>query len=134
MQTSTSPRPLSAMTVLAQAGGAVVGGVVLAALAYLGVGYALIGSDLGMGVLSLQVFGIIIGFGAGAGLGAALVGRMRGQGGSTWLAVALGALTGVAVILVMRLLNIGGLGGILGVGIPLVLAAAIAGYNLRRRP
>jgi hypothetical protein len=34
----------------------------------------------------------------------------------------------------MRLLNVGGLFGILGVGAPLVLVAAVLAYNLVRRP
>ncbi|NTU85608.1 MAG: hypothetical protein HGA45_40780, partial [Chloroflexales bacterium] len=54
--------------------------------------------------------------------------------GSLWLAVSGGALSGVLVILVMRLLNVGGLFGILGVAAPIVIMAAVAGYNLGRRP
>lgn len=132
MQSSTTPQPLSALAIAAQLGGAVLGGVIVAALSYVGLSYALMPLQLGMGLLSIQVFGIIIGFGVGAGLGAGLVGRLMGLGGNLWLALLFGGLSGILVVLVLRLLNLGGLGGLLGVGIPVVLIAALVGYNLRR--
>lgn len=133
MATQSAPTLLGLM---AQLGGALLGGLVLAPLLALGVSQVLVlmgvAQQLGMGLLSVQVFIAIIGFGAGAGFGAALAGRLLRQPGNMWLAVAGGAVTGVLVILAMRLLNVGGLGGILWVGLLLALAAAIGGYNLRR--
>jgi hypothetical protein len=117
--------------VLAELGGALVGGLIIAPLAYLLVGVLFMGAGLGMGLLTLQVFGIVIGFGLGAGLGAGLVGRWMGQPGNFWLAMAAGGATALIVVLGMRLLNVGGLGGLF-VGIPLALIAAIIGLNARR--
>ncbi len=136
MQSQSRSSSPSLLGVLAQLGGAIIGGLVLAPLLALGVSQVLVlmglAQQLGMGLLSVQVFMAIIGFGAGAGFGVALVGRLMRQPGNMWLAVAGGAATAALVILVMRLLNIGGLGGILWVGLLLALAAAVGGYNLRR--
>lgn len=132
MSSSTSTAP-SVGSLLAQLAGAIVGGALVAIAAYFAVGYALLPLELGMGLLSIQLFAVIIGFGAGAGLGAAAAGRITGRRGSWWAGTLAGALTGVIVILVMRLLNVGGLGALLGVGVSLVLIAALAGYNLVRR-
>lgn len=118
--------------ILAELGGAILGGLILAPVFYLAVGFAMLGSDLGMGVLSLQVFAAILGFGVGAGVGAALGGRLLGQRGSAWLAVLTSVLGGALVILAMRLLNVRGLFGILGVGLLVAPGLAIVGYNLRR--
>jgi hypothetical protein len=125
----------SPRAILAEVGGAILGGLVLAPILGYGTGFLFQGSGLGMGIVSLMVFAAVIGFGVGGGIGAALAGRAMGERGSLWLAVLLGGLSGVVSILVLRLLNInvGGLLGILGVGVPLVLAAAVLGYNLRRR-
>jgi hypothetical protein len=129
-------RALSAWAILAEVAGAIIGGIVIAPLAAILVGFLFMGAGLGMGLLSVQVFAAVAGFGAGAGVGAALAGRAMGQRGTWWLGSALGVATAAAVILVMRLLqiNAGGLLGILWVGAPLTLIAAVAGYNLRRRP
>jgi hypothetical protein len=122
---------------LGQFGGAVLGGALFAPLAYVITGYMFMGAGLGMGLLTVQLFGIIVGFGIGAGLGAGLVGRWQNQPGNIWIAMAVGAITGLIVgpgaVLVLR--QIGGanvLGGILLLGIPVTLIAAVVGYNLRR--
>jgi hypothetical protein len=118
---------------LAQLAGAIVGGLLFALLGYLGIGYALSPLQIGMGLLALQFFAAIIGFGLGAGLGTHLVGRAVGSRGNVWLAMAAAAVTAVVVILVMRLLNVGGLAGLFWVGLPLSLLAALVAYNLGRR-
>lgn len=121
--------------VLAQTGGAILGGLILAPLLALGVSQVLVllgvAQQPGMGLLSVQLFTAIIGFGAGAGFGAVLAGRLMSQPGNMWLAVASGAVTAVLVILVIGLLGIGGLGGMLWAGLLLSLAAAVGGYNVR---
>jgi len=133
MGTPSSPIP-SLPVVIGEVVGAVLGGGVLAIASYFVPYLLLAGADLGMGLLSLQVFAAIVGFGVGAGLGVALAGQLAGQPGRPWLAVVSALFTGGAVILVMRLLNItlGGLFGIAGVAAPLVILAAVVAYNLRR--
>lgn len=133
MQT-TRPAGRSALAIAAEVGGAIVGGLILAPLSAYLVGLLLLSAQLGMGLLSLQVFAAVIGFGVGAGAGAAVAGRLLGQQGRAWPAMLAGGAAGVLVVLVMRLLNVGGLLGILGVGAPLVLVAAVLAYNLVRRP
>ena len=130
------PQYSPVLIIIAEVVGAVVGGVILAILGYVVLNLLLAGANLGMVLLALQVFAAILGFGLGAGLGVALAGRLLGQHGQIWLAVAAAILTGGAVILVMRLLNLnlGGLIGIAGVAIPLVIGAAVLAYNLGRRP
>jgi hypothetical protein len=133
MNVSRTPAP-STRAILAEVGGAIVGGLVMAPLLALLVSPFFRG--MGMGLLSIQVFAAVAGFGIGAGVGAALAGRAMDQRGTWWLGSLLGVLTAAVVILVLRLLNInvGGLFGILYVGVPLTLAAAVVGYNLRRHP
>ncbi len=67
---------------LGQFGGAILGGVLFVPLAYIITSYLFMGAGLGMGLLTVQLFGIIVGFGLGAGLGASLVGRLRNQPGN----------------------------------------------------
>jgi hypothetical protein len=135
-----NPRPLSTLVILAEIGAAILGGLVLAPIFGYGAMFLFSGAGLGMGLLSVAVFAAVIGFGIGGGAGAAIAGRALGQRGSAWLAILSGGLSGVVVILFLRLLNInvGGLVGILVVGVLVVLAAAVVGYNLRgigsRRP
>ena len=62
----TSVRSIAA--ILAQVGGAIVGGALLAAAGYLGVSLLFMRADLGMALLGLQVYGIVLGFGVGAAL------------------------------------------------------------------
>ncbi|MFQ3663207.1 MAG: hypothetical protein SNJ69_12525 [Chloroflexaceae bacterium] len=137
MRNAVPPSSPSLLTLLFQLIGAVIvgvlAGVLLAYLVSLLLMTLGIAAQLGMGLLSVQVFLAIIGFGAGAGLGAALVGRLSGQMGSLWLAMLAGAVTSVLVVLGMRLLRIGGLAALLWVGLTLPLAAAIGAYYLRRR-
>lgn len=130
---SPMPRPLTALVILAEVGAAILGGLALAPLFGYGSMYLFSGAGLGMGLLSVAVFAAVIGFGIGGGAGAAIAGRALKQRGSPWLAVLSGGLSGVVVILFLRLLNInvGGLGGILVVGVLVVLAAVVIGYNLR---
>lgn len=136
MRSSSAAASPSIPAILAEVGGAILGGVVLTPVFGYGLGWLLSGRDLGMALLSLMVFAGTIGFGAGAGVGAALAGRLLGQRGSVWLAVSGGALSSVLVILALRLLrlNVGGLFGIFWVAVPIVILAAVGGYNLRRRP
>jgi hypothetical protein len=131
---SASPRPLSAMVILAEVGAAILGGLLLAPIFGYGSMYLFSGAGLGMGLLSVAVFAAVIGFGIGGGAGAAIAGRALKQRGSLWAAMISGGLSGVAVILFLQLLriNVGGLGGILVVGVLVVLAAAVVGYNLPR--
>lgn len=135
LSSSGSPATPSAKDILAEVGAAIVGGVIGAPLLAILAGFLFMNAGLGMGLLAVQVFAAVGGFGLGAGLGAALAGRALGQGGTWWLGVALGVATAAAVVLVLRLLNlnVGGLFGIFFVGAPLTLIAAVAGYNLRRR-
>lgn len=134
MNSSRSAGPPRALAILAEVGGALLGGIVLAIALYYVVWLLFRGAGLGMGLLSLQVFGAAIGFGAGAGAGAALAGRLHGQHGNPWLAIAAGAVTGVVVILAVRYLFVrAGLLGILWIGAPLTLTAAVLAYNVRRR-
>jgi hypothetical protein len=82
---SSSQTPL-VLVVIAEIVGAVVGGVALASIGYF-VPYLLLASaNWGMGLLSLQVFAAIVGFGVGAGLGVTLAGRQLGRPGFPWLA------------------------------------------------
>jgi hypothetical protein len=128
------PPALTPIVILAEVGAAILGGLLLAPIFGYGAMFLFSGAGLGMGLLSVAVFAAVIGFGAGGGAGAAIAGRALCQRGSPWLAVLGGGLSGVIVILVLRLLNInvGGLFGIAGVGVPIVLAVAVLCYNLRR--
>jgi hypothetical protein len=132
MQPSTSAG-LTPLRVLAQLGGAIVVGVAIAVVLYFLLGFLLLGAGLGMGLLSIQIFGMVIGFGVGAGLGVGLVGRWQGLSGNLWLTMLAGGITGAMVILVLRLLNIGGFGGILAAGLLLALIDAVLVYNLTVR-
>lgn len=133
MQSQVKRARGSAVAILAEVGGAIVGGLGGAVAFYFLAFFLFRGADLGLGLLAVQVFGAVIGFGAGAGLGTALAGRLVGQPGSWWMATLAGAGTALVVILVLRLLNVGGLGGVLFAGIPLTLIAAVAGYQFGRR-
>jgi hypothetical protein len=133
VSTHTTTGAPSAVALLGQLGGAIVGGLLLALLGYIGIGYALLPLQIGMGLLIIQLWAAVAGFGIGAGIGAGLVGRITGRPGNIWLAALVGGVTGFLVILVLRLLNIGGLGALLWVGLPVTLIAAVAAYNWSRR-
>jgi hypothetical protein len=137
MRSSPSTFP-PGRVLLAEIGGAILGGIIVAPLAYFLVGFLFMGAGLGMGLLTVQFFGVIVGFGLGAGLGAGLVGNRMGQGGNIWIAMAAGAIVGLlagpgAVLLLQQIGGMNVLGGIFILGIPLTLIAAVAGYNVRRR-
>jgi hypothetical protein len=90
-------------------------------------------ADLGMGLLGLQVYGIVLGFGVGAGLGAARAGRLFGSNRQPWLAV-LGSLCGGVLVVVVT--RFGPVRLDLAAGIPVVAAVsavigAVVGNNLR---
>lgn len=92
-------------------------------------------SNLGMGMLTITLLSAVVGFVLGAGLGVGLAGRWLRQGGSLWRAW-LGAALGAAVVLILVIgFGLGGSNfvqfGLLFVG---SLAAALAGYHLRRKP
>lgn len=133
---SGSSRPPSPAALLAELGGAVVGGIVLAVLFALGLGLLMRGSELGMGVLTLQVFAGLFGLGLGAGGGAALAGRLFNQRGSAPVAMIAAVLAAIVAALVLRYVTMGGLFAVWGIGgAALVIAlAAVGGYNLRRAP
>jgi hypothetical protein len=121
--------------VLAQIGGALLGGVVVGGLCGVGASVLLAGAGLGMGLLVAAVFAAIVGFGVGAGAGVALVGRLLGRAGSPWLAVLGGGLTGAGVALALRYLPLRlDLFLFPVVAAPLVVAGAVIGYYLRGRP
>ena len=135
MERATSAAPPSVGAVVAEIGGALLGGVVLGAVAGVGTMLLLSGAGLGMGLLAAAVFAGVLGFGGGAGVGAALVGRWLGQAGSPWLAVVGGVLAGAVALLALRYRPLGiDLFLFPVVAAPLVVAGAVAGYNLRRRP
>jgi hypothetical protein len=124
--------------ILAQIGGALLGGVVVGGLCGVGASVLLAGAGLGMGLLVAAVFAVIVGFGVGAGAGVALVGRLLGRAGSPWLAVLGGGLTGAGVALALRYLPPRlpirlDLFLFPVVAAPLVVAGALIGYYLRRR-
>ncbi len=122
--------------ILAEIGGALLGGLLLTVAFYFAVGLLLVGTpwgqQLGMGVLTLQIYAAIFGFGIGAGLGVTLAGRLLGQSGSLWLALAGAILGGGLVALVVRLLSLAGLFTTLGIAVLAAVALAVLGYNLRR--
>jgi hypothetical protein len=121
--------------VLAQIGGALLGGVVVGGLCGVGASVLLAGAGLGMGLLVAAIIAVIVGFGVGAGAGVALVGRLLGRTGSPWLAVLGGGLTGAGVTLALRFLPIRlDLFLFPVVAAPLVVTGAVIGYYLRRRP
>ncbi|PDV97734.1 hypothetical protein [Candidatus Chloroploca asiatica] len=126
----------SAQTILAEVGGAILGGilgaVVIGGAIYLVAGL-LFAQQLGMGLLTVGVLGASFGFGVGAGLGTALVGRAFQQGGNLWLAPVAGGLSAVIALFGMRLLNLGGLGELLIVGLLLPLVVVVVVYNLQTR-
>ncbi|WP_129677841.1 hypothetical protein [Candidatus Chloroploca sp. Khr17] len=126
----------SARTILFEVGGAILGGilgaVVIGGLIYLVAGL-LFAQQLGMGLLTVGVLGASFGFGIGAGLGTALVGRAFQQGGNLWLAPVAGGLSSVVALFGMRLLNLGGLGELLIVGLLLPLVVVVVVYNLQTR-
>jgi len=132
---ATSSGPPSALIILAGFGGALLGGVIMALLLAVVVGLLLVPSDLGMGVLTLQVYAGIIGFAVGGGVGAALVGRLLRQSGSIWLAMLIGLLSGALVAVGVRALSLPiALLPTLGIAALVALIGAVVGYNLRRRP
>jgi hypothetical protein len=78
MGRSTYSAPPSIAAVLAEIGGALLGGAVVGAISGVGAQVLLSGAGLGMGLLVAAIFAVIVGFGAGAGAGAALAGRRLG--------------------------------------------------------
>jgi hypothetical protein len=135
MSLSATPAPRSIWIVLAEIGGALLGGVIVGAIAGWGAGALLSGAGLGMGLLTVMIYAVIVGFGVGAGAGAALAGRLLGQTGSPWLAVLGGALAGVVISLALRYLPLRiDLFSWPIVAAPLVVGCAVVGYNLRRQP
>jgi hypothetical protein len=127
--------PSPVVVVLAEIGGALLGGVVVGAICGVGAGTLLSGAGLGMGLLTVMIYGVIVGFGVGAGAGAAVAGRLLGQVGSPWLAMLAGALVGAAAALVLRYADLRiDLFAWPVVAAPLAVAGAVVGYNARRRP
>lgn len=131
---ATGPSPVM---LIAEIGGALLGGFILAVAFYFGLGLLLVGTpwgqQLGMGVLTLQVYAGILGFGIGAGGGTALAGRLLGQRGSVWLAMLAAMLGGALIAVVMRVFTPGGLFWTLGIAIIVAAVSAVVGYNLRRQ-
>jgi hypothetical protein len=123
------------ITVLIQAIAAIIGGIAGGIAGFLLVSLVFGGADLGMGLLALQIYGVIAGFGAGAGAGTALAGRWRRQRGSLWLAILGGVAGGVLMAVLHRFLALRLDFFFLPVYAALLaVAGALAGYHLRRRP
>ena len=121
--------------ILAQAGGAILGGAILAAASYLGISLLLMGADLGMVLLGLQVYGIVLGFGVGAGLGAALASRLSGRHGQPVLAV-VGSLSGGLLVVAATRFGLAWLDLVAGVPVVaavLAIIGAVVGNNFRTR-
>ena len=121
--------------ILAQVGGAILGGAILAAASYLGISLLLMGADLGMVLLGLQVYGIVLGFGVGAGLGAALASRRSGRHGQPVLAV-VGSLSGGLLVVAATRFGLAWLDLVAGVPVVaavLAIIGAVVGNNFRTR-
>lgn len=129
-----TPQSIAALGVIAaEAGGALLGGIVGGVIGFLIVSFLFAGAGLGMGLLTLQVYGVIIGFGMGAGAGVALIGRWLGQANRLGLAMLGGVIGGVALIVATRvmplhldLLLLPVYAAVLAIG------GAVLGFNLRR--
>ncbi|MBC8162527.1 MAG: hypothetical protein H7Z42_15055 [Roseiflexaceae bacterium] len=131
---SANPSAFSPIVLLlAEVGGALLGGIILALLSALGISLLLADANLGMGLLTAQIYAGILGWGLGAGGGAALAGRLLGQRGN-WLLAMIGPVVGGALVaLLMRVFALGTLLTTLGIALALMVVIAVAGYNLRRR-
>lgn len=138
MSSLQPPVAPTSITFIAEFIAALLSGLIGAILLYILTGIILLnttfGRNLGMGVLTLQIYAAVLGAAAGAGGGAALVGRMLGQRGNVWLAILGAFIAGVLVAVVMRVFMLGGLFITLSIAIGLVGVGAVVGYNLRRRP
>jgi hypothetical protein len=134
MRSSSSPMLATAGTFLAQIACAIVGGLALAAIFGYGLGFAMQGSELGMGVLVLMVYAGILGFGIGAGAGVALGGQLLGRRGSRWLAMLGGVLGGSLVAVLARVTPLRiGLFETLFLAMAVAVVGALGGYYLRGR-
>lgn len=78
MRPSSSPGP-NLRVLLAELGGAVLGGGVFAAVLGISLGLVLSGLNLGMGLLGVIFYAAILGFGIGTSIGVVFVGRLLNQ-------------------------------------------------------
>ncbi len=135
MQIRPPQRPF-AVVLTAQLAGSLLGGVLLAIAFYYLVGVALLGTGLGMGLLTLQVYAAIIGLALGAALGTALGSRMMQEPGHLGAAIGGAILFGLLVIILSRTVFVGQMGLLsLGLGLAAVFATmigAVVGFNLPR--
>ncbi|MEZ4634809.1 MAG: hypothetical protein R2873_09880 [Caldilineaceae bacterium] len=96
------------------------------------VGSAL-GDQLGMGVLTIQIYGAILAFGIGAGIGAGFGGRLLRQNGSVWFAMSTSLMFSALVVLISRtLMTSNSLVPTLFVALGVSVVGAVIGYNRRR--
>ncbi|MCC6629092.1 MAG: hypothetical protein IT340_17015 [Chloroflexi bacterium] len=132
-----TPQPAATLGVIAaEAGGALLGGIVGGVTGFLIVSLLFASAGLGMGLLTLQVYGVIIGFGVGAGAGVALVGRWLGQASRLEPAIAMlgGVIGGVALIVAARVVPLRlDLFFLPIYAAVLAIGGAVLGFNLRRR-
>lgn len=130
-----TPAPRTPLILLAELGGAAAGVLVLAVLLYFGIGYLALAlaPGAGMGILVLQVYGVLLGATLGAAAGVWLVGRQFQQGGSIWLALLL-AVGGAILTALLPRIGVVRLGifETLFVALAIITVAAVVGYNLRR--
>jgi hypothetical protein len=131
---STTAKGISVGAIVGEFFGALAGMLILAVALYFAIGVLFLNSGMGMGVLTLQIYGAIIGAGVGAGVGAALAGRAMQQQGSMPVAILLAIATGIVTAIVPRVFPVRlGLFETLGVALVLMLVGAVVGFNLRRK-
>jgi hypothetical protein len=136
---TTNRTPLG---IVAQVVGALVGGIAGAVVLFFLAWIIFDRANLGMGMLTVQAYAVMLGFGLGTGPGAALAGRLLRQPGNLGRATLFGLLGGLLGVLVLAgfvtgILRIPGLRVDLFI-MPAVIAAlsvvaAIIGYNMRPR-
>lgn len=138
MTSSTdSSRPSFIVALFGEAALGLVVGVVLGPLAAIAISYIAMwtgwAQQLGMGLLTVQLFVGLAGFVVGLALGIHLVGQRMRQGGSGWGAL-VGGLVGILpVILFASRGAFGGFQGAAAWGLVLAVLGALIGYNLRRQ-
>lgn len=137
MTPSSPPSPPSlVVALLAEAALGLLAGAILAPVAAIGIAYIAqwtgLAQQLGMGLLTVQVFVGLAGLVVGLALGIHLVGRRMRPGGNPWRALLGGLIAILPVILFASRGVFGGLQGAALWGIILSVFGALIGYNLRR--
>lgn len=92
------------------------------------------GSELGMGLLTVQIYGAILAFGIGAGIGAGVGGRLAHRSGSVWFAMSTSLMLSAFVVIAGRtFMAPSGLVPTLFVALAFSVVGAVIGYNRRPR-